>query len=68
MRNIWIGLIALALSGCAVIKSESGVNETVALGGACAVNANADSYQVACASSDAAKVIEAIKNIKAGKK
>lgn len=56
-------LAVVALSGCAVVKSEPNLNETVALGGACAVNVQADSYQVACADSDPAKVVNALKTI-----
>lgn len=66
MSKIWIGLIALSLTGCAVVKSEPGKNEAVALGGACAVNVQSDSYQIACASSDPAKVVSEIKKINAG--
>lgn len=62
MRKICVAAILL-VSGCAVVKSEPNLNETVALGGACAVNVQADSYQVACASSDPAKVVKAIQSI-----
>lgn len=65
MRKVRILMLlaVVALSGCAVVKSEPNLNETVALGGACAVNVQADSYQVACASSDPAKVVKAIQSI-----
>ncbi|HGW6103702.1 TPA: hypothetical protein ACNIQM_001830 [Citrobacter werkmanii] len=62
MRKIPL-ILTLLISGCAVVKSEPNLNETVALGGACAVNVQADSYQVACADSDPAKVVNALKTI-----
>lgn len=65
MRKIWaLAILSLiALSGCSVAKSESGKEEAVALGEGCAVNVHADSYQVACASADPARVVNAIKTI-----
>lgn len=66
MRKILLASVFI-MSGCAVVKSESGKNEAVALGGACAVNVQSDSeYQIACAESDSAKVVSAIKKINAG--
>ena len=62
MRKISLILIFL-ISGCSVAKSESGKNEAVALGEGCSVNVQADSYQVACASHDPAKVVNALKTI-----
>ncbi len=62
MRKILLVSIFL-MSGCAVVKSESGMNEAVALGSACAVNVHTDSYQVACAGTDSQKVVSAIKSI-----
>ncbi|EEC0942636.1 hypothetical protein UJ11_003556 [Salmonella enterica subsp. enterica] len=56
-------LAVVALSGCAVVKSEPNLSETVALGGACAVNVQADSYQVACSDADPEKVVKAIQFI-----
>lgn len=62
MRKIPLILIIL-ISGCSVAKSESGKNEAVSLGEGCAVNVQADSYQVACTSTDPAKVVNALKTI-----
>ncbi len=62
MRKIFLASILL-ISGCAVVKSEPNLNETVALGGACAVNVQADSYQVACSDADPAKVVKAVQSI-----
>lgn len=56
-------LSLIMLSGCSVAKSESGKDEAVSLGEGCAVNVQADSYQVACANADPAKVVNAIKTI-----
>lgn len=62
MRKISLILIIL-ISGCSVAKNESGKNEAVSLGGGCAVNVQADSYQVACTNTDPAKVLDALKTI-----
>lgn len=49
MQNIWrevaFLVIALLLSGCAVVKNESCDGAVVALGGACTGSINADSAQ-----------------------
>lgn len=67
MRKI-LAASFLLISGCAVVKSEPNLNETVALGEGCAVNVQADSYQVACTSSDPAKVVKAIQSINTKRK
>lgn len=62
MRKI-LPISILLISGCSIAKSESGKYETASLGEGCAVNVQADSYQVACSSSDPAKVVNALKMI-----
>lgn len=62
MRKILI-ISVLLISGCSLSKSESGKYETVSLGEGCAVNVQADSYQVACSSADPARVVKALKMI-----
>ncbi|XUA17726.1 hypothetical protein ACQVA2_13690 [Citrobacter sp. OP27] len=52
--------MALLISGCTVVKNESNSNSAVALGGACAAKANADSYQASYSKPDVAKVIKAV--------
>ncbi|MGU6743952.1 hypothetical protein ACV2F4_07905 [Salmonella enterica subsp. houtenae serovar 6,7:z4,z24:-] len=65
MQKIWaLAILSLiTLSGCSVAKDESGKDEAIALGEGCAVNVQADSYQVACTNADPAKIVNAIKTI-----
>lgn len=56
-------LSLIALSGCSVAKSESSKDSAVALGEGCAVNVQADSYQVACTNADPAKIVNALEMI-----
>jgi ABC-type uncharacterized transport system auxiliary subunit len=62
MKRLFIvGVLATTLMGCAIASNESGKNTTTSVGSGCAVNViSHDSYQIACADSDASKLAQAV--------